>query len=482
MEKLLELIQTQFEYSFTWMLIHSIWVGAILVLLLLLFNILFQFNVKVKHTLSKWVLFIFCFITFFTFLFSLFTASDLPFSEIEIWPLSFLEIQPSVYSLIILLWSVGFCFYTLRYFLGMVRIKQIIRNSSSEFPIQWLSLYAKLQLQFAIKNNITLRHSQDIGSAFMKGILKPVIVVPTSWVNNLSYEETQFILTHEFAHILRKDHWTNIMICYAEIIFFFNPAIRFLISRIRLERELCADEYTAEQTNKPLQYASLLIKLEESLLNYPSFLIGFLNEKLHLTRRVWKITGQHYTILFPWKLVFFFGILTCFIGFERPSSSNLSAAYSKVGIQNSTCYNVTPFCTNLNPILYVAKQKTTFHKSPKLKVQNSSIGHSENTIQNIIANEHEIKPNPTQDDKNVYNPEVVINSAMIVGLENGVITFHANEGNRDIVYSIIKEPVPDKYEIIKQFILKMDKSNAELRETKEDPGTILHQEIETNIN
>jgi len=71
------------------------------------------------------------------------------------------------------------------------------------------------------------------------GLVKPAILVPLGLLSNLPPGQVEAVLLHELAHIRRKDYLVNLLQSFAEAIFFFNPAVLWISSLIREERENC---------------------------------------------------------------------------------------------------------------------------------------------------------------------------------------------------------------------------------------------------
>ena len=65
------------------------------------------------------------------------------------------------------------------------------------------------------------------------------------------------IIAHELAHIRRWDLWVNLLQRIIETLLFYHPAVWWLSSRIRLEREMCCDEIAARCFDRVLYARSL---------------------------------------------------------------------------------------------------------------------------------------------------------------------------------------------------------------------------------
>lgn len=78
---------------------------------------------------------------------------------------------------------------------------------------------------------------------------------------------------------MNKDHWVNLMMNLIEIVYFYNPAVHILLSHLKLERELLADASASNYINSKLEYAKLIIRIEESSGLIPAFSLPFFRQK-----------------------------------------------------------------------------------------------------------------------------------------------------------------------------------------------------------
>jgi hypothetical protein len=70
------------------------------------------------------------------------------------------------------------------------------------------------------------------------------------------------VLAHEMAHIRRHDFLVNLAQSALETLLFFHPAVWWLSSRLRAERELCCDDTAVAFCGDRAAYARALATLE----------------------------------------------------------------------------------------------------------------------------------------------------------------------------------------------------------------------------
>ncbi|MBV8363763.1 MAG: pentapeptide repeat-containing protein, partial [Candidatus Eremiobacteraeota bacterium] len=95
------------------------------------------------------------------------------------------------------------------------------------------------------------------------GLFDSMILLPSHLLQQLSAGEIDRISLHELAHLRRADDWTNSLQRIAQIVFFFNPAIKFIGAQLDLEREVACDDWVLKLTGEIRPYATCLHKMAE---------------------------------------------------------------------------------------------------------------------------------------------------------------------------------------------------------------------------
>jgi beta-lactamase regulating signal transducer with metallopeptidase domain len=93
------------------------------------------------------------------------------------------------------------------------------------------------------------------------GFLKPIVLIPTAAMAQLSPQQLETILLHELAHIKRHDYLVNILQTIVETMLFFNPFVWLISTITRREREHCCDDMVVDNTPEPISYATALAAL-----------------------------------------------------------------------------------------------------------------------------------------------------------------------------------------------------------------------------
>lgn len=98
------------------------------------------------------------------------------------------------------------------------------------------------------------------------GFVRPLVVLPSWTMQELSATELNAILLHELAHLRRWDDWTNLIQKVLGALFFFHPAVWWIEKNLALEREMACDDLVLAKTASPRAYAECLVSLAEKSL------------------------------------------------------------------------------------------------------------------------------------------------------------------------------------------------------------------------
>jgi beta-lactamase regulating signal transducer with metallopeptidase domain len=104
-------------------------------------------------------------------------------------------------------------------------------------------------------------------SPCLVGTWNPRIVLPESIVTQESTARLRHVLSHELAHLVRRDAWTNWLMLMARILHWFNPVAWWTVRAMQAEREAACDELAfaaLAEADRPA-YAATLIELAASL-------------------------------------------------------------------------------------------------------------------------------------------------------------------------------------------------------------------------
>jgi len=188
------------------------------------------------------------------------------------------------------IWLVGVILLFLRLVISHFVTLELRRNHSGLPNASVISSIERISSQVGVKSLVQIFMSESVAIPSVIGWLRPVILLPVGTVAGLSRTQLDAILAHELAHIRRRDYLVNLLQHLLEIVFFFHPAVWFVSSTIRKEREFCCDDIAATTSKNTVDYARALATLEALRNNRPA--LGMAANGGSLLTRIKRLGGE----------------------------------------------------------------------------------------------------------------------------------------------------------------------------------------------
>ena len=132
----------------------------------------------------------------------------------------------SISSIVSIIWLVGILALIIYSILSYVRLKNKIRTA------------------VVLKDNIY--QCETVETPFVLGIMKPRIYLPFA----INEQDMEHVISHEMAHVTRKDHWWKALGFYVLTVHWFNPVIWLGYELFCRDIELACDEKVVKDLNQ----------------------------------------------------------------------------------------------------------------------------------------------------------------------------------------------------------------------------------------
>lgn len=139
----------------------------------------------------------------------------------------------------------------------------MLLRSAGGWLLAWRSTRLGQTSLIATRGRVRIFESISARAPYVFGALRPVILIPASALLRLTPEQLEAVIEHELAHVRRHDYAVNVLQTLIEGLLFYHPAVWWLSSRIRQERELCCDEAAIARCGNPVVYSCALLELEQ---------------------------------------------------------------------------------------------------------------------------------------------------------------------------------------------------------------------------
>ncbi len=327
-----------FFYSFIGMLLHSIWQAALLTLTYMCISAF----AKKMHPISRRnliysILSVQIIVSIATFIYifsekkfgsinSIFHSNSFSFS----WLNEYASTICFLYFVVVLYKFLSVIF----------QWNLFIKNYRNDLlkPSAELKIYTELKAQqLGIVRKVKVWYCKNIESPITFGFLKPMILLPFSLINALSMEEVETIILHELAHIKSKDYLLNWLLMGMEITYFFNPFVKILTNKIKLEREKNCDTQVLDFNYNEILYAQTLLKIAQNSLSVKPFQLGAVKQTSQLLQRIQffsveenRVFKQYRLNIFGWLLIPFLLFITTFLIQKKQIGIDSMESYGKV--------------------------------------------------------------------------------------------------------------------------------------------------------
>jgi beta-lactamase regulating signal transducer with metallopeptidase domain len=137
-----------------------------------------------------------------------------------------------------------------------------------------------------------LRVGADGAGPWLCGLRRPVVVVPAGLAGPARRAELTAALTHELAHLRRRDAWLRLVQVAVGTLLFFWPVVRWVNRRVDAAREMACDAWAvAAGPLAPAAYARFLVRLVAGGAPAPAAALGLAAPSGLLRGRVEAVLG-----------------------------------------------------------------------------------------------------------------------------------------------------------------------------------------------
>jgi GWxTD domain-containing protein len=180
------------------------------------------------------------------------------------WPERVPRGAPSTPNWIVLSWMLGAALLSFRSLIAWMAALRLRRSGVCAADEVWRKRLTQLGEQIRVSRPVILLESCLTDVPVVVGFLRPVILVPAALFTGFPPDQLELILIHELAHIRRCDYLANLLQSIVEDVLFYHPAVWWVSSVMRAERENCCDDIVVAETRNARGFATALAALEQN--------------------------------------------------------------------------------------------------------------------------------------------------------------------------------------------------------------------------
>jgi GWxTD domain-containing protein len=161
-------------------------------------------------------------------------------------------------------WIAGVLFFQLRGLASWMAARRLRRRGVCAANTSCQALLLRLSARLRVSRPVTLLESCLAEVPVVIGYVRPVILMPVGLLAGLPAGQIESILLHELAHIRRHDYLVNLLQIVVESLVFYHPAVWWISGVMRAERENCCDDLVVATQGDAFAYAAALTALEQN--------------------------------------------------------------------------------------------------------------------------------------------------------------------------------------------------------------------------
>ena len=187
------------------------------------------------------------------------------------------------------IWALGVLVFSLRLVWSSRYVYQL-RRTGTPADAGLVRVVAGLVDRMRVSGAVRVLISPLTDTPSVVGWLRPAILIPPACLMGLTAEQLETVIAHELAHVIRHDYLVNVLQSVVEALLFYHPAVWWISSRIRRERELCCDDMVVASCGDALGYARALTSLERLRVGQQTLALGSTDGAL--SYRVRRLLGD----------------------------------------------------------------------------------------------------------------------------------------------------------------------------------------------
>jgi TRAP-type C4-dicarboxylate transport system substrate-binding protein/beta-lactamase regulating signal transducer with metallopeptidase domain len=165
---------------------------------------------------------------------------------------------------LVVFWGIGVLVLSVRLLGGLWYLRKLRTHLTEPVSTMLMTQLHSVSERLGLARSVQLRESLVATVPLVVGWLRPMILLPSSVISGLSVKQLEMILAHELAHIRRHDYLVNLLQSVIETLLFYHPAVWWVSRQIRKEREHCCDDLAVNVCGGDKQsYARTLADLDD---------------------------------------------------------------------------------------------------------------------------------------------------------------------------------------------------------------------------
>ena len=166
----------------------------------------------------------------------------------------------TVFNAFAALYFYGFALFAVLFVVRYGAFAVQMRKSTPVDHPQFLNAMEEWRSKFSLRRPVEFRFSPHVTSFCVHGFIRQKVIAPEGIFDKIAVEDAVLMGAHELAHIKRNDTTLFALCGFVSALFWFNPFVRALVSRVCLSAEQEADALVIGGGVAPKVYAECFVE------------------------------------------------------------------------------------------------------------------------------------------------------------------------------------------------------------------------------
>ena len=160
-------------------------------------------------------------------------------------------------TVVVSVWLTGVVVLSLRLLGGWVVTRRFVNRARGPVAADLRAAVERVSRRLGLSRLVEVCESPAIVGPMLIGWIKPVVIVPTAALSNLTPAQVEALLAHELAHVRRHDYLVNLLQSGVETVLFYHPAVWLVSREVRQAREECCDDLAVAVSDRVVYVSAL---------------------------------------------------------------------------------------------------------------------------------------------------------------------------------------------------------------------------------
>lgn len=197
-------------------------------------------------------------------------------------------------AFLMLIWASGFTAVLLSWYARWKQLSKMLERAVRAEGTREMDILRRIENTTNARTRTRFLVSSELMEPGVFGIFYPVLLWPAQLSDRLEDVHLEAILSHEVAHVRRRDNLAALIHMVVQAIFWFHPFVWWIERKMVEERECACDEAVLQSGSRAEIYADSLLKVSRFCVELPLPCVSGITGA-DLSKRIRSIMASRFT-------------------------------------------------------------------------------------------------------------------------------------------------------------------------------------------